>query len=103
MASLVRFWSSLDIRSEGLRLLRKASDSRAPRRVIRLNQIAIGLYFCREYDGAVNMAKQVIRENPEYPPGNRWLAAALGQGVPWIRPQDHAHMVQGVHKAGWRP
>jgi adenylate cyclase len=105
-------------------------DPRAPRRVIRLNQIAIGLYFCREYEAAVKMAKQVIRENPEYPPGNRWLAAALGQlgrvgeakqalekaiavapasfdmfarqGVPWIRPKDHAHMVKGLEKAGWR-
>jgi adenylate cyclase len=105
-------------------------DPRAPRRVIRLNQIAIGLYFCREYEAAVKMAKQVIRENPEYPPGNRWLAAALGQlgrideakqalkkaiavapdsfdmfarqGVPWIRPKDHAHMVEGLHKAGWQ-
>ncbi len=105
-------------------------DPRAPRRVIRLNQIAIGLYFSREYDAAVKMAKQVIRESPEYPPGNRWLAAALGQlgrmdeakqalekaiavapasfdmfarqGTPWIRPKDHAHMVEGLKKAGWR-
>ena len=76
------------------------------------------------------MAKQVIREYPEYPQSYRWLAAALGQlgrtdeakqalekaiavapavfdifvrqGVPWIRPEDHAHMVEGLHKAGWR-
>jgi len=21
--------------------------------------------------------------------------------VPWMRPQDHAHMLEGLHKAGW--
>jgi adenylate cyclase len=76
------------------------------------------------------MARDVIRENPDYPHSYRWLAAALGQlgrldeakqalekaiavapaafdmfvrkGVPWIRPKDHAHMVEGLQKAGWR-
>jgi adenylate cyclase len=60
---------------------------------------------------------------------NRWLAAALGQlgrtteakealvksiavspaafemivhkRPPWMRPQDHAHMVEGLRKGGW--
>jgi len=105
-------------------------DPRGPQRAVRLNQIAVGLYFCREYEAAAQMAKQVIREYPEYPQSYRWLAAALGQlgradeakqalekaiavapavfdifvrqGVPWIRPEDHAHMVEGLHKAGWR-
>jgi adenylate cyclase len=22
--------------------------------------------------------------------------------VPWMRPEDHAHMVDGLRKAGWR-
>jgi adenylate cyclase len=98
--------------------------------VIRLGQIAVGLYFCRQYEAAVKMGKQVIREHPEYPPGYRWLAAALGQlgrideakqalekaiavapasfdmfarqGVPWMRPKDRAHMVEGLKKAGWQ-
>ncbi|HEY3912568.1 MAG TPA: winged helix-turn-helix domain-containing tetratricopeptide repeat protein [Stellaceae bacterium] len=103
-------------------------DPRGPQRVIRLNQIALGLYYCREYEAAVTMAKEVIREYPDYPHSYRWLAAALGQldrieaakavlekavaiapaafemfaqGVPWIRPQDHAHMLEGLHKAGY--
>jgi tetratricopeptide (TPR) repeat protein len=41
-------------------------DPRGLRRVIRLNQIALGLYFFREYEAAVRLAKQVIREHPEY-------------------------------------
>ena len=105
-------------------------DPRGPQRAVRLNQIAVGLYFCREYEAAAQMAKQVIREYPEYPQSYRWLAVALGQlgrtdeakqalekaiavapavfdvfvrqGVPWIRPEDHAHMVEGLLKAGWR-
>ena len=72
----------------------------------------------------------MIREDPDYPHSYRWLAAALGQlgwigeakkaldkaiavapaafdmfvrqGVPWIRPEDHAHMVEGLRKAGWQ-
>jgi adenylate cyclase len=54
-------------------------DPRGPRRVIRLNQIALGLYFCREYETAVRMAKQVIREHPESPQSYHSLTAALGQ------------------------
>jgi adenylate cyclase len=74
-------------------------------------------------------AKQAIREHPEYPNTYRWLAAALGQvgrieeakealekaiavapagfdmyvrgRVPWQRPEDHAHMLEGLRKAGW--
>jgi len=74
-------------------------------------------------------AKQVVRSNPDYPLAYRWLAAALGQlgrtaeakealekaiaiwpasfdlyvrRVPWHRPQDHAHMLEGLRKAGWK-
>jgi TolB-like protein/class 3 adenylate cyclase/predicted ATPase/Flp pilus assembly protein TadD len=106
-------------------------DPRGPRRVIRLNQLALGHYFCREYETAVEMARRVIREFPDYPPSYRWLAAALGQlgwsdeakealekavavapaafdmfvrqGVPWMRPEDRAHMREGLQKAGLRP
>ena len=130
MGYLVRFWSFQDIRRKGLRLSKEISNSiRGPRRVIRLNQIALSLYFCREYETSVEMPKQVIREHPEYPQSYRWLAAELGQlgqtnetkqalekaiavapvvfdmfvrqGVLWIRPPNHAHMVEGLKKAGW--
>jgi adenylate cyclase len=67
--------------------------------------------------------------NPDFPLTYRWLAAALGQfgltveakealkravaiapasfemyvrkRVPWMRPQDHARILEGLRKAGW--
>ena len=75
------------------------------------------------------MAKRGIRSYPEFPLIYRWLTAALGQlgrlyeakealekaiavgpasfemyvrkRVPWMRPEDHAHMLEGLRKAGW--
>jgi len=95
----------------------------------RLMHMAIGFYFCREYETAVRVAKQAIRSNPDYPLTYRWLAAALGQigqieeaketlakaiavapasfdfyvrnRARWTRPEDHAHMLEGLRKAGW--
>jgi adenylate cyclase len=94
-----------------------------------LNQIALGLYFSRKYEAAVEAAKRAIRSYPDFPNTYRWLAAALGQmgrtaeakealekaiaiaagsfdmyvrgRVPWMRPEDHAHMLDGLRKAGW--
>jgi adenylate cyclase len=95
----------------------------------RLNLMACGLYFSGKYETAVEVAKRSIRSNPGYPLPYRWLAAALGQlrrtveakealekaiavapasfemyvrGARWHRPQDHAHMLEGLRKAGWR-
>jgi adenylate cyclase len=95
----------------------------------RLNQVAAALYFLREYEAAIGTVKRAIRSYPDYPPFYRWLAAALGQlgrideakealaeaialapasldlyvrqRVPWMRPEDHAHMCAGLRKAGW--
>jgi adenylate cyclase len=95
-----------------------------------LLQIAIGHYFCREYETALEAAKRVIRSYPDFPLSHRWLAATLGQlGLtdearsalekaiavapasfdfyvrkrpPWFRPEDHAHMLEGLRKAGWQ-
>jgi adenylate cyclase len=86
--------------------------------------------FAGEYEAAFEAAKRAIRVNPDYPSPYRWLAAALGQmgrskeakkalekaiavapasfdmyvrgRVPWMRPEDHAHMLEGLRKAGWR-
>jgi adenylate cyclase len=105
-------------------------DPRHPRSAVRLNHMALGLYFAREYTAAVEIAKRAIRSYPEFPNPYRWLAAGLGQlgrvdeakealgravaiapgsfdmnvrnRVPWMRPEDHAHMLEGLHKAGWR-
>jgi adenylate cyclase len=96
---------------------------------LRLNQVALGLYFSREYEAAIQAAKKGIRAYPNFPLTYRWLAAALGElghteeakealkaaiaiapasfdmyvrgRVPWMRPEDHAHMLEGLRKAGW--
>lgn len=105
-------------------------DPRSPRLAVRLIQKAISYYFCAEYKEAAITAAHVIRQYPKYPFAYRWLAAALGQlnqvdearqalkeaitiapemfdmfvrsRVPWMRPQDQAHMVEGLRKAGLR-
>lgn len=117
---------------EGLTALERSIrlDPRYPRSAVRLMQVALALYLSREYAAAVEAAKRAIRSYPDYPNTYRWLAAALGQlgrieeakealekaiaivpasfemyvrsGVPWMRPQDHAHMLEGLRKAGWR-
>jgi adenylate cyclase len=95
----------------------------------RLNQIASGWYFARDYGAAVEAANRAIRSAPLVPMPYRWLAAALGQlgrtdeaagalakaiavapasfdmyvhnRPPWFRAEDHAHMLEGLRKAGW--
>jgi len=116
---------------EGVTVLRTSIrlDPRGPGLGTRLMQIALGLYLCRKYEQAVEAAKQAIRAYPNIPNTYRWLAAALGQmdqtaeakealqnaiaiapgsfdmyvrgRVPWMRPEDHAHMLEGLRKAGW--
>src|ERR1700730_7662339 len=104
-------------------------DPRDPFSAIRLLHIACGLYFSREYEEAIEAAKQLIRSYPDFPMIYRWPAAALGQlgrtaeaeewlgeglslapaafdmyvrnRVPWFRPEDHAHLVAGLRKPGW--
>ena len=103
-------------------------DPRRPRMSTRLNHLALGHYFSGEYHAAADSARQAIRCDPDFPLPYRWLAAALGQigstedakealqkaiaiapasfdmyvcrRVPWMRPEDHAHMLEGLRKAG---
>ncbi|HKM72535.1 MAG TPA: adenylate/guanylate cyclase domain-containing protein, partial [Stellaceae bacterium] len=105
-------------------------DPRDPRSALRLSRMALGLYFSAEYEPSVEVAKRAIRSYPGFPNPYRWLAAALGQlgrieeakealeqaiairptafervvrgRLRWMRPEDHAHMVEGLRKAGWR-
>jgi adenylate cyclase len=114
---------------EGLAALKTCirRDPRAPSLVYRLFQIAVALYFCREYAAAVEAARQAIRSYPDRPGSYFVLVAALGQmgrtaeareawekatsvasGTfdtflrrPALRPEDHAHIVEGLRKAGW--
>lgn len=76
------------------------------------------------------MWRDVIARHPTYPLPHRWLAAAYGQlgrraeatqalqqaqsqwreafeffvgnHAPWVRAETHAHMLEGLRKAGWR-
>jgi adenylate cyclase len=98
------------------------------RSAVRFNQLALALYFTGEYDAAVDAANRAIQSSPNYPNPYRWLAAALGQlgrieeakqalekaieiapasfhmyvseRAPWRRPEDYAHMIEGLRKAG---
>ena len=117
---------------EGLAVLETCIrlDPRQPNLSGRLSQVAMALYFCREYAAAVEAAKRAIRSFPDRSVNYRWLAAALGQlgrseeakkaleraiavapdsfdmsvrhRAPWFRPDDHAHMLEGLRKAGWQ-
>jgi adenylate cyclase len=127
--STLTFSGRLD---QGLASLRTSIrlDPRDPMLALRLNHLALGLYLSHEYEAAIEAAKRGIRSNPDFPSTYRWVAAALGQlgrpeaakaalekaiavapasfdasvrrRVPWHRPEDHAHMLEGLRKAGWR-
>jgi adenylate cyclase len=90
--------------------------------------VASALYFSRQYEASVEAAKRTIRSYPDFPLTYRWLAAALAQTgrideaketlekaiaiapasfdmyvrsrAPWMRPEDHAHILEGLRKAG---
>jgi len=117
---------------EGLAALKTCIrlDPRSPSLVYRLMQIALARYLCREYAAAVEAARQAIRSYPDWYASYRVLAAALGQmgrtaeakealgkaiavapaafdryvrgRSPWMRPEDYAHMLEGLRKAGWQ-
>jgi adenylate cyclase len=103
-------------------------DPHDPQLAVRLHQIALAYYLCHEYVAAAEAARRAIRSYPDHPTPYRWLAAALGQigqateakeavqkavalapasssmylrrRVPWMRSEDHAHMLEGLRKAG---
>jgi adenylate cyclase len=96
---------------------------------LRLFRFAIGCYFSRAYEDPVAAANTVIRAFPEWPPSYRFRAAALGRHgrtdeakgalekaitvataafdmyvrgrPPWYWSVDHAHLLEGLRKAGW--
>jgi adenylate cyclase len=79
----------------------------------------MGRYFLREYDAAIEAAKEALRSYPDHPWAYRWLAAALAQTGrldeakqalqkatvrqrrPWMRPEDYEQLLDGLRKAGW--
>jgi adenylate cyclase len=116
---------------EGLAAVQTAIrlDPYDPKLANHFNNLAVALYFSKEYKAAVESAKRAVRANPDFALAYRWLAASLGQlgrtaeakkaleravmiapatfdmyvrrRVPWHRPQDYAHMLDGLRKAGW--
>jgi len=116
---------------EGLAALKTCLrlDPRDPYLAVRFLHIACGLYFCGEYEASIEASKRLTRSYPDFPMVHRWSAAALGQlgrtteageelekaisrapgafnmyvrnRAPWFRLEDHAHLVDGLRKAGW--
>jgi adenylate cyclase len=107
-----------------------ALDPRGPALMNRLNQLALAHYFAGDYAAAADAAERAIRAFPDFPSPYRWSAAALGQLAriedaaahlqkaillspaewdfqvrkrpPWFSPKAHAHMRDGLTKAGWK-
>jgi adenylate cyclase len=102
---------------------------RDPARPIRLSQIAASHYLEGNFGAAMASARHVIRQYPKHPTAYRWLAASLGQlnrvgeaeealntlqtifpssFEMYIRQRprycniEHAPMLAGLRKAGWR-
>ena len=105
-------------------------DPRNPNLATRFNAVTVSFYLAGEYDAAIEAARRTIRLYPDREHDYRWLAAALGQAgrideakealekaiaiapasfdmyvrtrVAWHRPEQHAHMLEGLRKAGWQ-
>jgi adenylate cyclase len=105
-------------------------DPRDPYLAVRLLHITVGHYFCGEYEASLDAAKRLMRSYPDFPMIYRWTAAAQGhlrrsaeakqaldkaisyapaafdmyvrKRAPWFRLEDHAHLIKGLRKAGWK-
>ena len=106
------------------------SSPKDPARPIRQAQLASAQYLDRDYEGAVRTATQAIRQSPQTPAAYHWLAAALAQlgsyveagatlrrleklspsyldrfarrRPPYRSTEDQQHLLEGLHKAGWK-
>ena len=104
-------------------------DPRGPDSHWVVHQFAISYYFEGDYLKSVEAARRALARYPEVSGTYRWLAAALGQlgrteeakaalnrtvelsprsfefythrRPSWHRPEDYAHMLDGLRKAGW--
>jgi adenylate cyclase len=116
-------------RKEGIDFLRRAMRASPYDPLTWLCSFWIGIfqYFSREYGDALNTIREINYVRPEL--ASRWLAAALAQlgrnveakeelersiaisptalmrvareRPPWMRPEDHTNLVEGLRKAGW--
>jgi len=104
-------------------------DPHRPVTAATLLLMAVSAYLSGDYEAVVTITQRMIRSYPDFPPSYRWLAAALGQlgryeeakktldkalvvspasfdmfvrnRPPYIRPDDYAHVLEGLRKAGW--
>jgi adenylate cyclase len=95
-----------------------------------MTQIVFSYYHERNYQEALAKARQAIEDTPGHALQYRWAATALGQlgrlpeakamllkaqevsrtafdyfvnaRPPWVRPEYHEHMLDGLRKAGWQ-
>ena len=81
---------------------------------IRLNLLTLGLYFSRKYEasaaavslpratlgqlGRIAEAKEALERAIEIGPAS--FDQYVRQRMPWHRPEDYAHMLEGLRKAG---
>jgi adenylate cyclase len=103
---------------------------REPSITIARRQLVVSHYFDRDYERCVEAGRRLVSADPDIPLNYRWMAAALGQlgraeeasaaldmaiavspqefdvyvrkPMPWMRPEDYEHMLDGLRKAGWR-
>jgi adenylate cyclase len=94
------------------------------------SQIAMSYYIEGDYEATATETARLTADRPDHPYGYRWLAAVLGQlgrsdearavlekalaiapdafrlyvdqRVPWMGQAVYDHMMDGLHKAGWR-
>jgi Flp pilus assembly protein TadD len=118
-------------REEGREAMRQflTFSPRDPTRPNRLAQIAASHYLDRNYESALEAARQTIRQYPRNAQAYRWLAASLGQlerkeeakaaldnllslapsflerfvakQLAMLRIDDYEHALEGLRKAGW--
>jgi adenylate cyclase len=118
--------------SEGRDAMRTALrlNPRDPRSSRFASSIAASYYLEHNYTVAIEAAKSAIAGYPGHPNPYRWLAASLGQlgrvdearealkqavaasptgfdfhvrtRPPWFLPEHHAHLLDGLRKAGWQ-
>jgi len=105
-------------------------NPRDPTSALAASVLAGSWYFEGNYKAAAEMAARCLANYPAHPGPRRFLAAALGQlgrraeaaaalrdfmdnapqvfdslvrqRAPFVRPEDHEHMLEGLRKAGWR-
>jgi adenylate cyclase len=105
-------------------------DPHGPTAPAAMHNLAVGFYFARDYLAVEVTTRRTIQTYPEHPRSFLWLTAALGQlgrseearaalhlairaapsyfkcktdsRAPYMRPEDHEHLLDGLHKADWK-